>query len=304
MLGKRSKATASKEALMADVVSPASSAGNFKKTASFLFSSPRLFTAFASKALSETDQLMSPTSILDSKQFSAFKNPFWSESHTPKSQASNSDSKRHCYEIDSRGVGLAIVDSLIDEKTDPNLSKPDSRMVLFGSQLKIQIPHLASFSVESPKSPVEFGIKTRNSQLCILSPPLDGKNSFRSPKSSPKTPKSPRIFTGCPPAGEMKLSEDYTCIIARGPFPKTTHIFDNCIIESCLGDVGYPAAVNGFSANHSLSFPSENFLSFCYTCKKSLAQGEDIYMYRGEKAFCSRECRYQEMMLEERSLNV
>ncbi|KAJ7977371.1 protein MARD1-like [Quillaja saponaria] len=44
---------------------------------------------------------------------------------------------------------------------------------------------------------------------------------------------------------------------------------------------------------------SENFLSFCYTCKKNLEQTKDIFIYRGEKAFCSRQCRYQEMLLDD-----
>ncbi|XP_061963867.1 FCS-Like Zinc finger 12-like isoform X2 [Populus nigra] len=37
-------------------------------------------------------------------------------------------------------------------------------------------------------------------------------------------------------------------------------------------------------------FWSKDFLSSCYLCKK-LLEGLDIFMYRGEKAFCSPECR-------------
>ncbi|EEF35657.1 conserved hypothetical protein [Ricinus communis] len=55
---------------------------------------------------------------------------------------------------------------------------------------------------------------------------------------------------------------------------------------------------------------SDNFLSFCYACKKNLGQGKDIYMYSGsnhkkcsfyigEKSFCSSESRYEEKLLEE-----
>uniref|UniRef100_A0A6N2KNI3 FLZ-type domain-containing protein n=2 Tax=Salix TaxID=40685 RepID=A0A6N2KNI3_SALVM len=86
---------------------------------------------------------------------------------------------------------------------------------------------------------------------------------------------------------EMELSEDYTCIITHGPNPTTTHIFDNCVVENycSLPDM-------------SKSEP-KTFLSFCYTCKKNLQQKNDIYIYRGEKAFCSQECRYQEMLLDE-----
>ncbi|CAN6288185.1 unnamed protein product [Urochloa humidicola] len=39
------------------------------------------------------------------------------------------------------------------------------------------------------------------------------------------------------------------------------------------------------------------FLRWCHGCSKDLGQGKDIFMYRGEMAFCSRECRYREMVL-------
>ncbi|XVF28820.1 hypothetical protein REPUB_Repub15cG0065200 [Reevesia pubescens] len=257
-----------------------------KKPTSF----PRLFTGFSLKAFSDnTEAVMSPTSILDSKPSSAFKNSFWSESSTPKTPEPET---RH--KLDSKGIGLGIVDALKDDYCDSNLSKP----VLFGSQLRIQIPSVPPvFSpAESPGTPPEFGIKTRNSQLNSFSSGL----SPSPVKKSIETLNSPRVFTGSLSATEMELSEDYTCVISHGPNPRTTHIFDNCIVESCCGVVGFSSSKreNGFLGDRS-SYQSENFLSFCYTCKKNLGLGKDIYMYRGEKAFCSRECRYQEMMLDE-----
>uniref|UniRef100_A0A1D1Z1W8 FLZ-type domain-containing protein n=1 Tax=Anthurium amnicola TaxID=1678845 RepID=A0A1D1Z1W8_9ARAE len=45
-------------------------------------------------------------------------------------------------------------------------------------------------------------------------------------------------------------------------------------------------------------FPTADFLSSCYLCKKKL-HGVDIYMYRGEKAFCSMECRYRQIVVDE-----
>lgn len=174
-------------------------------------------------------------------------------------------------------------------------------MVLFGSQLKIQIPPLPSSVLspaESPKSPADFGIKTKNPQLGCVSPglsPSSEKFKFGSFNTGLKTPNSPGVFAGCLSAGDMELSEDYTCVIAHGPNPKTIHIFDNCIVDSCCGVVG--SASN--KESEFFAYPSEKFLSFCYTCKKNLGHGKDIYMYRGEKAFCSQECRSQEMLLEE-----
>lgn len=251
-----------------------------KKPPSF----PSLFTGFNLKAFSDnTEAVMSPTSILDSKSFSAFKNPFWSESSTPRTPEPETRHKFH-----SKGIGLGIVDALKeDDVSDSNIcSKP----VLFGSQLRIQIPLSLQqppvlFSpVESPKTPPEFGIKTRNSQLSSfssgLSPsPVRKSIEFETSNSS----SSPRLFTGNLSATEMELSEDYTCVISHGPNPRTTHIFDNCIVESCCGVVGFPNSSKreyGFWGDRSSSYQSESFLSFCYSCKKNLGQGKDIYMYR------------------------
>ncbi|KAL4329166.1 hypothetical protein HN51_036152 [Arachis hypogaea] len=47
------------------------------------------------------------------------------------------------------------------------------------------------------------------------------------------------------------------------------------------------------------SFPTSDFLSSCHLCRKKL-HGKDIYMYRGEKGFCSPECRSRQIMIDER----
>ncbi|KAA8546844.1 hypothetical protein F0562_003273 [Nyssa sinensis] len=43
-----------------------------------------------------------------------------------------------------------------------------------------------------------------------------------------------------------------------------------------------------------------HFLRKCGLCKRRLAPGRDIYMYRGDAAFCSLECREQQMKQDER----
>lgn len=45
--------------------------------------------------------------------------------------------------------------------------------------------------------------------------------------------------------------------------------------------------------------PAIDFLHSCYFCKRLLALGKDIYMYRGDRAFCSAECRYQQIVIDE-----
>ncbi|CAI9118440.1 OLC1v1020012C1 [Oldenlandia corymbosa var. corymbosa] len=284
MLRKRSRPSTCKQALMADYGTLSSPRDNPKKPISSLFSSPRLFTGFASKGLTDSESLMSPTSILDGKPFSAIRSPFWSDSTTPRSY--KPENKLHLEKLDSRSVGLGLVDALTDDNYDSKVSKPESRMVVFGSQLKIQIPTLPPSvvsPVQSPNSPPDFGIKTRNSQVGLLSPglslPSPAKKSPFSSSNNGLLESSPKKFSALS-ISEMELSEDYTCVISHGPNPKTTHIFDDCIVERCTVGISSSRKQNGICYNRSMSFPSQSFLSFCYNCKKNLGQGKDIYMYR------------------------
>ncbi|CAK8573699.1 unnamed protein product [Lathyrus sativus] len=282
-----------------------------KRISLSFFNSPKLFTSFASKGFHESETtMMSPTSILDSKPFK--KNHFWSETtNSPRAQEHH---KRCCWEKkhESKVVGLGLVDVLVDDEKNSEVnSKLENRTVLFGSQLKIQIPSFSSSS-ESSSSPLsrgDFGIKTMNSHLgCSsgsFSVSLVGKSSSGcggdSVVENENLNSSNGVFKGCVSASEMELSEDYTRVICHGPNPRTTHIFDNCVIESGCFDFGCSVSVkeNGFYFPHPIGYYQqyENFLSFCFYCKKNLEQGKDIYMYRGEMAFCSHECRSQGMSI-------
>ncbi|MED6180043.1 hypothetical protein PIB30_006531 [Stylosanthes scabra] len=117
-------------------------------------------------------------------------------------------------------------------------------------------------------------------------------------------------------ADEIENSEDYTCVISHGPNPKTTHIFCDCILET-----HHDSNNNNEFKNHlkneemekeekkgvrvsllpqtPIHYPSSEFLSFCHHCNKKLEEGKDIYMYRGERAFCSLTCRALEIMNDE-----
>lgn len=48
------------------------------------------------------------------------------------------------------------------------------------------------------------------------------------------------------------------------------------------------------------NLPMNDFLSACFFCKRHLGLGKDIFMYRGDRAFCSAECRYQQIVVDER----
>ncbi|XP_019058500.1 PREDICTED: uncharacterized protein LOC109116833 [Tarenaya hassleriana] len=45
--------------------------------------------------------------------------------------------------------------------------------------------------------------------------------------------------------------------------------------------------------------PYAGFLESCSLCRKPLGLNSDIYMYRGDTAFCSEECREEQMDLDE-----
>lgn len=45
--------------------------------------------------------------------------------------------------------------------------------------------------------------------------------------------------------------------------------------------------------------PVEDFLKCCFFCKRRLGAGKDIFMYRGDQAFCSVECRYEQIVKDE-----
>ena len=285
MLRNRSRAVTSKQALMADHSSQSSPAQNYTRQIPSFFGSPR-FKAFTTKNIPETETVKSPTSILDNKQFFPFSNPFGydiiNQPKSPRIFSPNNKQQHSPEKIESKGIGLALVDTLNDKQIEDHKTacETSNKMVLFGTELRVQIPPLPQTSLPSPtaspRSPSDFGIKTRNSH--------NSSSAFGSPNFGIKD--SPRIFTGCLPVKEMELSEDYTCVISHGPNPKTTHIFDNCVVESYCPLMEKPK-----------SEPA-SFLSYCHTCKKNLEQKIDIYIYRGEKAFCSQECRYQEMLLD------
>ncbi|XP_024975473.1 protein MARD1-like isoform X2 [Cynara cardunculus var. scolymus] len=257
---------------MADQQAPSLSSPTTRPVSSFL-PSPRFFNGlFSPKTL--TDSEPSPTSILDiHKNFNY--NPLGINKTRIKPTKSFHEIKNPSEKFDHEGIALA----LIEEQPDETINKPNtiSRKVLFASNLKIQIPSSTLSSTGSPESPGDYGIKTRNSQF----------------SGTPTGFGSPRAFTGPLSLSEMELSEEYTRVISHGPNPRTTHIYDNCVVESCCGVIGSPE----FKKPGPKS-PCESFLSLCHACNKNLGEGSDIFMYRGEKAFCSEECRCQEMVLD------
>nr|XP_043610984.1 FCS-Like Zinc finger 8-like [Erigeron canadensis] len=268
---------------------------NPARSVSSFLPSPRFLNAlFSPKTLQDQLQESSPTSILDANPNSV-NNPFEITKNgiKPMKILKKIQNPDHKFDHDHEGIALALIDD--DEQKEklnetiyqPNNNNNISRKVLFASNLKIQIPELISG---------DYGIKTRNSQFS------------GTPVNTPTGFGSPRVFSGPLSLKEMELSEEYTRVISHGPNPKTTHIYDNCVVDCGCGVVGSPESKKPgpkLSSNPNLKPKPlcDDFLSFCHTCNKNLEEGNDIFIYRGEKAFCSEECRCQEMVLDGLMMN-
>ncbi|XP_076908044.1 FCS-Like Zinc finger 14-like [Bidens hawaiensis] len=98
--------------------------------------------------------------------------------------------------------------------------------------------------------------------------------------------------------------EEYTCVISHvgnNIIKKREYFGDGFKRKSCGGGGGggvfcspSPPVVGG----GGMVFDDVEFLSFCCLCRKKL-HGLDIFMYRGEKAFCSEECRAKQISIDE-----
>ncbi|KAJ1433093.1 Zf-FLZ domain [Sesbania bispinosa] len=251
LLRNRSRAV-TKPGLMADHTSQPSPNQNCARTIPSLFGSPK-FRDFTNKCLLGTESLKSPTSILDTRPISpfGFGNPFSYDTTQTVPLKTSSDSRNSWDKKDSKGIGLALVGALKDESFVENSAEPNRGNVLFGTQLRVKIPPLSPSTFESQTCGDDFGTKTQNSGIYHT-------------KDSPSG-----VVTGVLSLSEMELSEEYTCVITHGPNPRTTHIFNNCIVESYCS----------LSLPQNSHSPSGNFLSFCYTCKKHLEQTKDIFIY-------------------------
>ncbi|KAK6147626.1 hypothetical protein DH2020_018538 [Rehmannia glutinosa] len=114
---------------------------------------------------------------------------------------------------------------------------------------------------------------------------------------------------------EMESLEEYTIVTCHGPNKSYTKVYSDGIEGNKKGDDKTPFRIQSSTKNNRASVfhisparfgeaigipAAADFLSSCNLCQKKL-DGKDIYMYRGEKAFCSTECRYRQMVVDERT---
>ncbi|GLJ10360.1 hypothetical protein SUGI_0126820 [Cryptomeria japonica] len=209
------------------------------------------------------------------------------------------------------------------------------RLLIIFNCKKIAFPEVGDLSggTRSPTSPLDYSNNQRKSPrgfdqgvgLGILAAlhSTELKSAVLSPKSSesrsqgkPCCKASQPIPIGSPrPLAErleeeepaMEYSESYTCITSHGPKTTIRQIFDDPAEADARSSKCCQSAV--FEASSCCysdvpDFPDEDFLSVCCLCKRQLRHGKDIYMYRGDKAFCSVECRYQQIVSDEKERSV
>ncbi|CAO2190881.1 unnamed protein product [Urochloa humidicola] len=203
-----------------------------------------------STSLSELDVVRSPTSPLDLKFFTGL--------GTKSPRSSSVDACQNQKILLGDRVGLGLVDSLVDENPTPL----GGRKVLLGSEMRITDNLSRKNSSTSPVQAGEVEQKDDN-----MSDGLEGS-----------------IMS----LDDIVNSEDYTCVVSRGPNPKTTHIFGDRVFELQVEHL-----MHGESKDEENMSPlvKEGAMNFCSFCSEKLKEGKDIYMYQGDKAFCSAECR-------------
>ncbi|CAO2841661.1 unnamed protein product [Amaranthus hypochondriacus] len=99
------------------------------------------------------------------------------------------------------------------------------------------------------------------------------------------------------------MEEEFTYVTCHGANKSTTRVY------YCGNEFAHQPKICNKIGVFNISSPANfldefcdsesDFLSSCCWCKKGL-HGKDIYMYRGEKAFCSEECRQRQIMKDER----
>ncbi|WVZ62081.1 hypothetical protein U9M48_011868 [Paspalum notatum var. saurae] len=178
----------------------------------------------------------------------------------------------YCGGVAGPAAGLAGV--LVAEEAERGCRESRGR-VLLGMRLRVQLPPppppgKGTGGADLPGSPIEFGVKNRDAQLALLSPVQ------RSPLSSAAARLARRSEVE-----ELAEEEDYTCVIARGPNPRMTHIFEDRVVESRAGAV---------DAGDGRCLPS-----YCSGCKK-----DAILLRRTEREFCNSRCHYEEVLFGKR----
>ncbi|XP_059298030.1 uncharacterized protein LOC132050676 [Lycium ferocissimum] len=210
----------------------------------------------------DAESISSPNSILDGMQNCDLGNPFGYDKKSPnpiskkppndkleskaiKTTPQFRTSRGRLYDVES----VTSPNSIHDGMQNLNLRNP------FGYDRKPPNP--------ITKSPSNNKLESESIGLALIDP-IENSEKFPvlfGAKLKVEIPSSIEVKNTCGDFGEMESSEDYTCVTTHGPNPRTTHIFDNCIVESCCG-------VRKLS-----ELMKENT---CNSCKVDHTEGKDI----------------------------
>lgn len=106
-------------------------------------------------------------------------------------------------------------------------------------------------------------------------------------------------------AGLCVLLETMTQQKQQHASPRTAQIISKATL---LNTTSTTTTKNGRSSSSSrapMAMPAaeatttSSFLQRCFLCHRELADDKDIYIYRGDRAFCTEECRCRHIMMEE-----
>ncbi|XP_057768373.1 FCS-Like Zinc finger 14-like [Salvia miltiorrhiza] len=95
--------------------------------------------------------------------------------------------------------------------------------------------------------------------------------------------------------------EEYTCVISHvgKNLVKKKEYFEAEILGANDGCAGvFTGNGGGYAAESGGAETYAGFLNSCVLCEKKL-HGLDVFMYRGDKAFCSTECRCKQISMDE-----
>ncbi|XP_076927850.1 FCS-Like Zinc finger 6-like [Bidens hawaiensis] len=112
-----------------------------------------------------------------------------------------------------------------------------------------------------------------------------------------------------PPIKRTTSMTEFTLDITHTPTMVPT-CNNNNNIPSPLADANNIINDHGFLAatvsprNHRMNsadcMETPHFMTICRLCNRRLITGKDIFMYRGDSAFCSLECRQEKMKEDEK----
>eukprot|EP00252_Welwitschia_mirabilis_P017233 TRINITY_DN3820_c0_g2_i1.p1 TRINITY_DN3820_c0_g2~~TRINITY_DN3820_c0_g2_i1.p1 ORF type:complete len:346 (+),score=56.86 TRINITY_DN3820_c0_g2_i1:1332-2369(+) len=312
MLGKRSRPLQKIPSSSAETPHPACEASivaDLAESKACFFNTPKIFIAFSTNTPSDLEGAKSPTSPLDIKTFAGVGSSYWHEKQlrSPKAALDSMQcgSPRPWQKKDSEGIGLGIVAALHCN----NETNATADGAVHGSKLKVLVgSNQAIFSpqnqIVSPRSPANLKLpyalptSLTNARPCS---PIKSTQPIRNDSFS-------HGFAEPSDSDGMEHSESYTCVIKHGPNSSTKHIYTSggdreTVHFSIQTKHEYEAWDSNPSASKSsrnfFHYPTADFLSACYLCKRHLHPGKDIYMYGGDKAFCSVECRSQQILMDE-----